>query len=52
MELADHLIAADEHATVATRIKIEALRNLGERQINATARSYYLTVALSLNNDL
>lgn len=52
LELADHLIAANERATDATSIKIGALRHLGDRQINATALNYYLTVALSLQNSL
>jgi alkyl sulfatase BDS1-like metallo-beta-lactamase superfamily hydrolase len=44
-ELSDHLIAADIHRAEARRIKAEALFELGDRQINATARNYYLTVA-------
>lgn len=49
-ELSDHLIAADMHRTKATQIKVRALSELGERQINATARNYYLTAAQFLGS--
>ena len=36
------------HNLEAKQIKAEALNKMGERQINATARSYYLTTAKAL----
>lgn len=50
VELADYLLALDPAHTRATEVKIEALRALGERQMNATARNYYLTVANRLKD--
>lgn len=51
-ELADHILAIEPENSVAKKIKIRALRELGELQINATARNYYLTVAQHLDNAL
>ncbi|MBM7045679.1 alkyl/aryl-sulfatase [Rhizobium lusitanum] len=51
-EQADYLLAVDPKNTVALEVKIRALRELGERQMNATARNYYLTVANSLKKSL
>ena len=48
MQLVDRLIALDEQAERAKQIKIEALSKLAERQINATARNYYLSYASEL----
>jgi len=47
-ELATHLIRLDPGSTEAKRIKADALRALGRRQLNANARNYYLTQALEL----
>ena len=50
-ELVDHVLVLDEHHPTARRLKAEALRELAERQVNATARNYYLTCALALERD-
>ncbi|WP_420104441.1 alkyl sulfatase dimerization domain-containing protein [Bosea sp. (in: a-proteobacteria)] len=50
-ELADHVIAATG-SREATEIKADALSQLAERQINATARNYYLTTAQYLRGQL
>jgi alkyl sulfatase BDS1-like metallo-beta-lactamase superfamily hydrolase len=47
-ELADYGLADDSANASAKRIKAQALMELGERQINAIARNYYLSSALSL----
>ncbi|WP_379063561.1 alkyl sulfatase dimerization domain-containing protein [Mesorhizobium sp. UC22_110] len=44
-ELADCLLALDPADTAARQLKARALTELGERQLNATARNYYLTTA-------
>ncbi len=44
-ELADYVLAVDSVNGEAKRIKAQALTELGERQINATARNYYLSAA-------
>jgi alkyl sulfatase BDS1-like metallo-beta-lactamase superfamily hydrolase len=51
-ELADFVLAVDGAKVDAKRIKARALTELGERQINATARNYYLTSAQYLLRDL
>lgn len=51
-EQADYVLAIAPRSNRATTIKVRALRELGERQLNATARNYYLTVAQSLEKDL
>jgi alkyl sulfatase BDS1-like metallo-beta-lactamase superfamily hydrolase len=51
-ELADYVLANDPKAVQAKRIKAQALIELGERQINAIARNYYLTSAMFLLKDL
>jgi len=51
-ELADYVLANDTANAVAKRIKAEALIELGERQINAIARNYYLSSAMYLLKDL
>jgi len=48
-ELSDALIADGRFRVDAMRVKAQALTELAERQINATARNYYLTVAKTLN---
>ena len=45
-ELASHSIRLDPDSAAAKQIKADALRALGRRQLNANARSYYLTQAL------
>ena len=44
-ELADHVLAIEPTNAAARTAKAEALTQLGERQVNATARNYYLTCA-------
>lgn len=44
-ELADHVLVLDTANVAAKEIKATALAELGERQVNATARNYYLTLA-------
>ena len=51
-ELADYVLVNDTAHVGAKRIKGRALMELGERQINAIARNYYLTSALYLLKDL
>jgi alkyl sulfatase BDS1-like metallo-beta-lactamase superfamily hydrolase len=51
-ELADYVLANDGTHVGAKRIKAQALIELGERQINAIARNYYLTSAMYLLRDL
>jgi alkyl sulfatase BDS1-like metallo-beta-lactamase superfamily hydrolase len=51
-ELADYVLANDSANTGAKRIKAQALIELGERQINAIARNYYLSSAMYLLRDL
>jgi len=51
-ELADYVLANDSANTGAKRIKGQALIELGERQINAIARNYYLSSAMYLLRDL
>ena len=51
-ELADYVLANDPKVVAAKRIKAQALIELGERQINAIARNYYLTSAMFLLKDL
>ncbi|HSF14584.1 MAG TPA: alkyl/aryl-sulfatase [Vicinamibacteria bacterium] len=51
-ELADYVLANDDANASAKRIKARALVELGERQINAIARNYYLSSAMYLMRDL
>jgi alkyl sulfatase BDS1-like metallo-beta-lactamase superfamily hydrolase len=51
-ELAGYVLANDGANVVAKRIKAQALIELGERQINAIARNYYLSSAMYLMKDL
>jgi len=44
-ELTDHVLAVDTANAAAKQLKAAALTELGERQVNATARNYYLTAA-------
>jgi alkyl sulfatase BDS1-like metallo-beta-lactamase superfamily hydrolase len=49
-ELADHVLSVDAGNADARQVKAAALTELGERQVNATARNYYLTSARFLLN--
>jgi alkyl sulfatase BDS1-like metallo-beta-lactamase superfamily hydrolase len=51
-ELADYVLAVDETSVEAKRLKANALTELGERQISAIARNYYLSAAQYLLRDL
>jgi alkyl sulfatase BDS1-like metallo-beta-lactamase superfamily hydrolase len=51
-ELADYVLVNDGANTSAKRIKAQALIELGERQVNAIARNYYLSSAMYLLRDL
>jgi alkyl sulfatase BDS1-like metallo-beta-lactamase superfamily hydrolase len=51
-ELADYVLVNDSANIGAKRIKAEALVQLGEGQINAIARNYYLSSAMYLLKDL
>lgn len=46
-ELSDYVLALEPGHERATSIKLRALRELGELQLNATAKNYYLKVAQS-----
>jgi alkyl sulfatase BDS1-like metallo-beta-lactamase superfamily hydrolase len=50
-ELTDHVLAGDAGNTDARRLKAAALTELGERQVNATARNFFLTSAQFLLKD-
>lgn len=47
-ELADHVLALDSGHAGARAIKAEALIGLGERQISANGRNYFMTSAMQL----
>ena len=51
-ELADYVLASDAANVTAKRTKAQALIELGERQVNAIARNYYLSSAMFLLRDL
>src|SRR5262245_42656363 len=51
-ELADYVLVNDSANADAKRIKARALVELGERQMNAIARNYYLSSAMYLLRDL
>ena len=51
-ELADSVLVNDTAHADARRLKAQALTELGERQMNAIARNYYLTSAQYLLKDL
>ena len=46
------MLAVDSGNGDAKRVKARALTELGERQINANARNYYLSAAQYLSRDL
>jgi uncharacterized sulfatase len=47
-ELADYVLVGNDSHAQAREIKAEALTALGERQISANARNYYLSTAQTL----
>ena len=51
-QLADHLLAIDGSDAEAKLIKADALTNLANNMVNATARNYYLTVARELREEV
>ena len=51
-ELASHSIRLDPGSAAAKQTKADALRALGNRQINANARNYYITQALELEGEV
>jgi len=51
-EVADYVLAIDSANAGAKWIKAQALIELGEQQINAIARNYYLSSAMYLLRDL
>jgi alkyl sulfatase BDS1-like metallo-beta-lactamase superfamily hydrolase len=50
-ELADYVLVNDSANTSAKRVKAQALVELGQRQVNAIARNYYLSSAMYLLRD-
>ena len=52
LELTDQLLRVNPTSEVARRLKAEALNALGSQQIAATARNYYLTQALEVEEKL
>lgn len=52
LELADQLLRLDPEWSEAAAIRAASLRRLGEKQIAATARNYYLTQALEADGTL
>ncbi|QDV64002.1 alkyl/aryl-sulfatase [Crateriforma conspicua] len=50
-QLADHLLAIEPNDREAKQIKAQALTQLAQDMVNATARNYYLTVAAELRGD-
>jgi alkyl sulfatase BDS1-like metallo-beta-lactamase superfamily hydrolase len=52
LELCDQLLQINPGSEIARKLKAEALKSLGSRQIAATARNYYLTQALEVEEKL
>jgi alkyl sulfatase BDS1-like metallo-beta-lactamase superfamily hydrolase len=52
LELADHLLRLTPEMPEMLRIRATALRALGEKQVAATARNYYLTQSLEAQQKL
>lgn len=52
LELTDQLLRINPGSDAVRALKAEALRALGSRQTAATARNYYLTQALEVENQL
>ena len=51
-ELTDYVLEIDDGNVEAKRLKATALTELGERQISAIARNYYLSAAQYLLREL
>lgn len=52
LELTDQLLRINPESQEIRRLKAVALRSLGEKQIASTARNYYLTQSLEVENKL
>jgi len=52
LELTDQLLRINPESEEIRQLKAVALRSLGEKQIASTARNYYLTQALEVENKL
>jgi len=52
LELSDQLLRIDPESDVVRGLKAEALRSMGSKQTAATARNYYLTQALEVENKI
>ena len=52
LELTDQLLQIEPESEKARRLRAAALRSLASRQTAATARNYYLTQALEVENNL
>lgn len=52
LQLSDYLLNVNFQTPAVTRIKIDLLRALAARQINAPARNYYLSFAYELEDEL
>ena len=52
LELSDQLLRISPESEEVRQLKAVALRSLGNRQIASTARNYYLTQALEIENKL
>jgi alkyl sulfatase BDS1-like metallo-beta-lactamase superfamily hydrolase len=52
LEVCDQLLKLDPDAKKVRELKADALEALGQKQISATARNYYLTQALELRGQL
>ena len=51
LQLADHVARLDGFSSSARATKRKGLLALAERQINATARNYYISCAKELDDD-
>jgi len=52
LELADHLIAADEQSIAGQLLKVSALRAMAVKEINAAGRNYYLLSAYEIEQSM
>jgi linear primary-alkylsulfatase len=50
LELTDHLLKVNKENTEAKELRVKALTALGEAQLNANARHYYLSSAVELRD--
>lgn len=52
-QLADHIVAlGGNNVTEALKVKVNALRELGENQINPPARNYYLSSSIEMEKQM